>query len=356
MEPGENQPISSQINKLQRTIRWLHIERLIMLGVIAGLLAMGPAAQWWAVAKQPLAAGERGTRWAVVRTFAGLRQVFHVQPTIDPTVVLEDEREAFGVPELGPNPAKPLAGKALASAVQRAARRLNTIARARSSARMASAAMASTSAARSPHDGLNAGRIAAPPAHASRMAAHPASTAKLATVPAHAVRLHTLPHAIASSKGSPSRAATLAAEGARIGRDLDKTLAPLPVDQSFQTLALANLSDGGPLPPATDAVVALPVVPVTILPDAVQSAAAASVSVAQPSATVAPAPVNLKALGYAEAADGSSQIVLTDGNALYVVNEGQEFLERFRVVSVRQEGIDVQDRLTHQTIHLSFGN
>jgi hypothetical protein len=338
MKPGETEPISHQVAKLQRTVRWLHVERIIMLGVIAGLLAMGPAAQWWAVAKQPFAAGERGAHWTVVRTFAGLRQVFHVQPAIDPTVVLEDEREAFGEPALGPSPAKPLAGKTLASAVHRAARKLNTVARARFSARLAS-----RSAARSRHDRLNAARMGAAQSHAARMA----------VVPAHAPRTHALRNQLAST----SRAATLAAEGARIGRDLDKSLAVLPVNQSFQTLALASLPDGGAPPATSNAVAALPVAQVPILPDMVQPAAAPSASVAQvatPSTAVTAAAVNLKALGYAQAEDGSAQIVLSDGNALYVVNEGQEFLNRFRVVSLSPEGVDIDDGLTHQTIHLKF--
>lgn len=336
MKPGETEPISHQIARLQRTVRWLHAERLIMLAVIAGLLAVGPAAQWWAVAKQPFAAGERGAHWAVVRTFAGLRQVFHVHPAIDPTVVLEDEREAFGVPEPGPNPAKPLAGKTLASAVHRAARKLNTVQRARFSARLAS-----RSAARSRHHSLNA--------------------AKAGLVQAHApTTRHALRHALASSKSSASRAATLAAQGARIGRDLDRSLALLPVNQSFQALALANLQDGGsPVAATSDAVAALPVAPVPILPDAVQSDAAPSAPVAQPGATsaaaVAAVPVSLKALGYAQAEDGSAQIVLSNGSSLYVVNEGQEFLDRFRVVSLSPEGVDIDDGLTHRTIHLNFG-
>jgi hypothetical protein len=345
MKPGETEPISHQIARLQRTVRWLHVERLIMLAVIAGLLAVGPAAQWWAVAKQPFAAGERGAHWAVVRTFAGLRQVFDVHPAIDPTVVLEDEREAFGVPEPGPNPAKPVAGKTLASAVHRAARKLHPVQRARFSARLAS-----RSAARKRH--------------------HSLSAAQAGLVQAHAATRHALRHALGSGKSSSaSRAATLAAQGARIGRDLDRSLALLPVNQSFQALALANLQDGGsPAAAAADAVAALPVAPVPILPVAVQSGAAPSTGVVQPAAqpvvqagvqpgtaAAAAVPVNLKALGYAQAEDGSAQIVLSNGSSLYVVNEGQEFLDRFRVVSLSPEGVDIEDGLTHQTVHLNFG-
>jgi len=329
MKPGETEPISHQVAKLQRTVRWLHVERIIMLGVIGGLLALGPGARWLALARLPYAASERGARWAVVRTFDGLRQVFFVQPAIDPTVVLEDEREAFGEPELGPNPAKPLAGKTLASARHRAVRRLNPVARARFSSRLAS-----RSAARSRHGHL--------------------STATMAAVPAHADRAHARRHELASSKASKSRAATLAAEGARIGRDLDKRLAVLPVNQSFQTLALANMPDGGPLPAISGAVAALPVAPTPVLPDVVQPAAAPSASGAQPGAAAAAVPVNLKALGYSQAEDGSAQIVLSNGNALLVVNEGQEFLDRFRVVSLSPEGVDIEDGLTHQMLHLSF--
>jgi len=338
MIPGETEPISHQIAKLQRTVHWLHVERIIMLAVIGGLLAMGPAARLLALARQPLASGERGAHWAVVRTFAGLRQVFHVQPAIDPTVVLEDEREAFGQPELGPNPAKPLAGKTLASAVHEAARKLNTVARARFSARLAS-----RSAARSRHDRLSAARIAAVPVNAGRMAA----------APVHATRTYAVRHELAGA-ASKSRAATLAAEGARIGRDLERSVAPLPVNQSFQALALATLPDGGSLPAASGAVAALPVAPAPILPDVVRPAASVAQPGAAPPTAVAPAPVTLKALGYAQAEDGSAQIVLSNGNALLVVNEGQEFLDRFRVVSLSLEGVDIEDGLTHRTIHLDF--
>jgi hypothetical protein len=76
-----------------------------------------------------------------------------------------------------------------------------------------------------------------------------------------------------------------------------------------------------------------------------------------PAVTVTPPPpASLKALGYAVSADGNAQAVLTDGSTLYVVNEGEEFGDRFRVIAIRSEALEVEDELTNQTIRLPLGD
>ena len=168
----------------------------------------------------------------------------------------------------------------------------------------------------------------------------------------------------ASSNGS------LAAAGLLIGRDVQKRLTSLPGDGFSQSLALAEWPDLASdlasgltaiaSPPGTKAPAA-DSGSLAILPQGLRGAEVppVSASAAEPDApptAVPQTPVALKALGYAQAEDGSAQIVLSNGNALFVVNEGQEFLDRFRVVSLRPEGVDVEDRLTNSTLHLTFGN
>jgi hypothetical protein len=74
-----------------------------------------------------------------------------------------------------------------------------------------------------------------------------------------------------------------------------------------------------------------------------------------PAAPVAVTSISLKALGYAQSTSGA-QAILTDGRVLYVVNEGEEFADRFRVTGIRPDGLDIDDRVTNSTVHLAFGH
>jgi hypothetical protein len=55
-------------------------------------------------------------------------------------------------------------------------------------------------------------------------------------------------------------------------------------------------------------------------------------------------------------ADGNAQAVLSGGNTLYVVNEGEEFADRFRVTAIQPEYLEVEDELTNQIIRLPLGD
>ncbi len=336
MNPEENREIPDRVDELQRQVRRLRTERLAMLAVIGCLIVADLASRLPLTVVPPLSAGERGARLVAEHSLTALRQMLRVQPAVDPKIVLEDEREAFGEPAPAPSLAKPAPTPALASSVPPA----------------------------TPQPGAHVESKSVPTATAPvshKRDVVPATAS--GTVP-HDSSKQINPHyhqRIATLALTPrSGAASLAAAGAAIGRDLDKTLTALPSDESYRTLALAEWPDFG-------ASVSSAVVPASgsaseptgILPGALTSAPTASATpdeaAAQASLSVPAVPVSLKALGYAQAADGSAQIVLSDGNAVYVVNEGQEFLDRFRVVSLSPEGVDIADRLTNRTVHLSFG-
>jgi hypothetical protein len=336
MGPQEYQSVLDRIERLERRDRRMRLERLVMLAAIAWLLATGPAWRLLVTAAPRLQVGEWGVRSVATRSLAELRGLLRVQPVLDSATVTADEREAFDQPALAPAPTRPAATPALASTVPPAAPQSGAAVEPKSPA------PTTTSKASKPEISQSV-RLTAPPspntAHARRPpAAHPSK--------------------------SQLQAASLAAAGLSISRDVDKRLTNLPSDNSLQALALAEWPDSGAaVSRASEA--ALPAVgpaasPAAILPNALKPATASSASGAPAEAPAPPpavpaAPVALKALGYAQAADGSAQIVLSNGNALFVVNEGQEFLDRFRVVSLRPEGVDVEDRLTNQTLHLTFG-
>ncbi|HEV3278813.1 MAG TPA: hypothetical protein VG860_18500 [Terriglobia bacterium] len=346
----EYEAILDRLDKLERRDRRSRAERLVMLAVIGWLLATGPAARLLVTAAPQLEAGARGARVVTGQSLAGLRRLMRVQPALDPRTVIEDEREAFGAP--APNLAKPVAAPVVAASSARPrASKAGTTAKLRPQ-------VPALPAARKP---AMAQSVAVP--RRSLAQARSAGQARFPGQVSLAAQASLAPSGRRSIRRLPAAsAASLAAAGLLIGRDLEKRLPQLPGDESLRTLALAEWPDPGAVglphraglrePPAGAA---------RLLPDALNPDAASPPSMPpaaaapEPPPTVPAAPVVLKALGYAQAGDGSAQIVLSDGNALFVVNEGEEFLDRFRVVSVGPEGVDVKDRLTNETIHLSFG-
>lgn len=335
MKPEEYQTVLDRLEKLERRDRRMRLERLAMLVAIVWLVATGPASRLVVPAAPRLQAGERGMRSVAARSLAGLRHLLRVQPVLDRTTVIEDEREAFDQPAAAPSPAKPATAPAVASNLPLASPE------SKASAETKSLIPATTSVASRPE---------------VSQAVRPKTDSGRSSRQEHALLSK---RAIAPK--STAASASLAAAGLLIGRDVQKRLTGLPGDGSLRTLALAEWPDaamvasqpGAAVPAAADA-------PLAVLPEAVSAvetppASAPPAEAPAPPSAVLPTPVALKALGYAQAADGSAQIVLSNGNALFVVNEGQEFLDRFRVVSLRPEGVDVEDRLINQTLHLTFG-
>jgi hypothetical protein len=320
MNPEEYQAILVRLSQLEHRDRRLRIERGLMLCVIGWLIATGPASRVLFKAAPLIEARSRSAAPAAARGLAELGRWLRVSPVLDPKTVIEDQQEAFGeaAPEATKPGTKPAGSVALAGPT------------------------------------LTAKVNPSKPAVAARTAAAvPARSEQAVSSRDDARRVGSS----ASRRTGPAATSPMARAALAIGRDVARTLAPLPADQSFRSLAFADWPDPGSLAssdrtsPQAAAPSRFTVLPATPDPESSSTPPAPPA----PSGTAA-APVTLKALGYAESADGSAQIVLSDGNALYVVNEGQDFLDRFRVVALRPEGVDVEDRLTKQTLHLSFGD
>jgi hypothetical protein len=329
MKPEECEAILVRLDKLERRDRRLQMERLVMLAVIGGLIVTGPVARVFVKAAPPLKAETRSARLLAADGMAQLRALLRVRPVLDPETVIEDQQEAFGEP--APKPAKTVALRAAASVARPGVG----------------------------HPAPAAGRPKAVGV-ALASAAVPPGAANAAPARKNACRGVKGQGPLAYRRSSPMRSPALPVSATRaamaIGRDVEKDLAPLPVEQSFRSLAVADWPAPGRLDPADRT--ALPGTTasrITILPVPMRPASSSMPALPAAPSVGAAAPVALKALGYAESADGSAQIVLSDGNAVYVVNEGQDFLDRFRVVALRPEGVDVEDRLTNHTFHLNFG-
>jgi len=339
MKPEEYTSVLDRLERLERRDRRMRLERLAMLAAIVWLAATGPASRLLVRVRPGLHAGEMGARLVAVRSLAGLGHLLRVQPVLNSATVIEDEREAFDRPAAAPGPAKPVAAPVSTLASQQ-----------RPAAPQSSAVQPQslTAATTSTPSETEVSQELGPKATPGRSSGQ------------HSEQLRALPSKRAlTSKSTAASAASLAAAGLQIGKDVQRRLTGLPGDGSSETLALAEWPDLAPaVSPGTAS--STEAGPEVILPEALNRAAASPAS-ASPAEAPAPPPaipsipVALKALGYAQAADGSAQIVLSNGNALFVVNEGQEFLDRFRVVSLGPEGVDVEDRLTNQTLHLTFG-
>lgn len=343
MRPEEYKSVLDRLERLERRDRRMRLERVLLLAAIVWLLATGPASRLLTNAAPKLRAGERGVSLVAKSSLAGLRHLLRVQPVLDPSTVIEDEREAFNEPTQAPSPARPSTAptpvRVLASSRPPAAPDSRPTTELKSREPKPSTPLTASSA-----HGTEASRAV----RLKRV-----SGASSRPVPS------TVSTTVLTSKSAAST--SWAAAGLSIDRDVQKRLTSLPGDGSSQTLALAEWPD---LASAASPGTALPAAgagPIAILPEAFRGAAASLISASPAEAPAPPAavpqtPVALKALGYAQGADGSAQIVLSNGNALLVVNEGQEFLDRFRVVSLRPEGVDVEDRFTSQVIHLAFGH
>ncbi len=66
-----------------------------------------------------------------------------------------------------------------------------------------------------------------------------------------------------------------------------------------------------------------------------------------------PPPIPLKALGYSEK-NGRQEAFVGDDEQTYVVHEGETFAQRYRVVKITPQFIEIVDESSHQTAQLPF--
>jgi hypothetical protein len=342
MSADEYSMILVRLDGLERQVRRRRAERLLALAVLGWLLASGPVTaslrQGWQSLR--LAVPRLSARAALDWSVAEIRSFLSVQPVLDPRTVLEDEREAFQE-SAPPTPVSP-ENATLANAVSNPSP--GTLRRSVAAPEPAGSSVASRyhSASAAPQ-GPSAIR-------------KPASTPVPSARPALTVAPSSLPSAAGANR--PDLRASI--------RDAEKMLARNAENSAELTALVPALP--APVAGAQKSVSAVDSVPAALPP--VQAASdAGSSSIIQPAAATAAAPANtpapaapaavtsisLKALGYAQSTSGA-QAILTDGRVLYVVNEGEEFADRFRVKGIRPDGLDIDDRVTNSTLHLAFGH
>jgi hypothetical protein len=67
-----------------------------------------------------------------------------------------------------------------------------------------------------------------------------------------------------------------------------------------------------------------------------------------------PPPVPFKAMGYQQDAKGQRLAYLSDDQDTYIVREGQEFGQRFKVLKITDASVEVQDETYHQIVQLPY--
>lgn len=123
------------------------------------------------------------------------------------------------------------------------------------------------------------------------------------------------------------------------------------VPDSMLRLDLLKALDGRPMPD-------FPRSPFDFAPTPAEvkarEAAAAQRVAPPPPAPPPPPPVPFKAMGYQQDDQGRRMAYLTDDNGTYVVREGEEFGQHFKVLKITDTMIEVQDETYHQTVQLPY--
>jgi hypothetical protein len=318
MSADQLSTIMTRLDGLERQARGRRRERLLMLAVLCWLLASGPAVTALRARLQsvPLRAPEFSARAVLQWGWNEVRNLATIRPAVDPGTVLDDEREAFQEAAA----ASTLRAQTLASFEQQA-----------------------------------------------YLAVAPKRSNGTGTIPQALSRtISSTPEAVATPAGASSIVAP--AEDRDLGpgiREAERRLAQ--VSEGLPKLAGSLTGLAIPPPEAAQGRSSGHSVPANLpalqpsavaLPTFQSEPAAAALAPAAGSSLIAPAaapPVSLKALGYAQS-DDRAQAILTDGTTLYVVGEGEEFADRYRVTGIRPEGLDIEDRLAHTTFQLAFGH
>jgi hypothetical protein len=76
--------------------------------------------------------------------------------------------------------------------------------------------------------------------------------------------------------------------------------------------------------------------------------------VAPPPPPPPPPPVPFKAMGYQQDEHGQRTAYLSDDDGTYIVHEGQEFGQHFKVLKITDTMVEVQDETYHQTVQLPY--
>lgn len=71
-----------------------------------------------------------------------------------------------------------------------------------------------------------------------------------------------------------------------------------------------------------------------------------------PAAPPPPPPPPIKAIGYSVKAGNVAEAVVADEQEIYVVHVGDTFANRYHVLAISPDRIDIQDATTQQTVHL----
>jgi len=376
MQPQEYNLVVKRLHRFERRARWHWVERVLTLGLVTQLLLSGPVgASLRDKARLQARRATENARLALAEGVSAARRALLVTPALDPRAVLEDQREAaldaMPIPPVvtapvpartaaEPNqtsfnqeqaallpPRRPASGPpspSQAAPQGRAAKAAPLTAFQRAEAWSLSVSEAERQMARA------AERNAEPVA--SLMDSSPAS----ATPALNGSRSTTLGFPMPDELPVPQElwkavGAAGAHKGIAAGRDPFSFSGPFATQPEHLARAQAASSLAGsqsqPVAPG-----AAPAASSSVMesPEAVAPAAS-------PAVTAPPPPsVTLKALGYALSADGNAQAVLSGGNTLYVVNEGEEFADRFRVTAIRPEYLEVEDEVTNQIIRLPLGD
>jgi hypothetical protein len=352
MQPQEYNLILRRLNRFERRARWHWVERFITLGLVAQLL-LAPAGtlRREAARLQALQAGEHA-RLALAEGMSAARRALLVRPALDPRTVLEDER-AVSMDAMPILPAPAMLAQASGvtaapAAPSRLRKKSELLAERRPiSNRISPSQTAATSAVKAilPPARENALTFSSSVSEAERQMARASDNNA-----EHVAAIMDSPLA----NSAVTLGGTAPGAGMAFGLSAPETLwkAVAAADSHRKPAAPRDpFNFAGPFaaqsePPSQAA-------PTTVSRNSdPQPAAPATQEVTVPALPA----VTLKALGYAQSSDGTAQAVLTDGITLYVVNEGEEFAERFRVIAIRPEDLEVEDEYTNQTFWLPLAN
>jgi hypothetical protein len=329
---------------------------VLILALLAWILASGPAIGSLLERGRSLHLMRAGftARVALDWSLAELRNLIVVRPAVDPETVREDEREAFdeSAPATVPSEAKPTTISAPKGPAVQSSPKLDQSTNSYALGSLPSSSNPQGTGADDATRALARQSISAsqdivsipaslPPAAVagnsrSDLTFSVAEAEKsLTRASENAPKLAAVAPGLPSVFGDPSR--TREEKSLELGRAVPVVLPSRAQDRPYEPVQPGVVLGFGSEPQLT-------------------SAQPAPLSSTAPPAPTAAAPaITLKALGYARSAAGA-QAILTDGITLYVVNEGEEFADRFRVTAIRPEGLDIEDRLTNAAFQLMFGH